>query len=179
LVLPVLDRSSERLRIGTAATDAVFEGEVARFLGDSQLVLVFIATAGGRVEQLASQLMADDEALPAMIVGAVGSERAEAAQSAVIEGVRTRIESVGLAPTLPYSPGYCGMELTEQSQLFELFHGQTAGVSLSPTCQMLPIKSVSGLVGLAPPETVGPERSPCERCQLENCHMRRVEASGT
>ena len=35
----------------------------------------------------------------------------EAAESAVIERLRERAHGEGLAPTLPYSPGYCGMAL--------------------------------------------------------------------
>ena len=184
LILPVSQRNPNRLgirstrgagpettRSGSAETE--FQGAIGRYLGVSRLIVVFIATAGPRIELLASQLMAAGEALPALIANAVGSERAAAAASAVTDRVREQTMASGLAPTLPYSPGYCGMALTEQKRLFDLFDGQTAGVTLSPECLMLPIKSLSGLVGLASQADAEAEVSPCERCGLESCNMRR------
>ena len=108
-----------------------------------------------------------------MIVNAVGAERAESAESAVIDRVSEQLRAIGFSSTLPYSPGYCGMALTEQTRLFGLFDGATAGVTLSPDCLMYPIKSVSGLIGLAPAGEVVDEGSPCQRCELHACNMRR------
>ncbi len=173
VVLPVLDRSGNRLKVSSASGDTEFRGAIGQFLGVSHLIVAFIATAGPQVERLASRLMADGDELPAMIVNAVGAERAEAAEAAVIDRVRRQTQAVGLAPTLPYSPGYCGMSLTEQTRLFGLFDGETAGVTLSPECLMTPVKSISGLVGLAPQAEVEAEGSPCDRCELHSCNMRR------
>jgi hypothetical protein len=173
VVLPVLEKSARRLRVLTVGGEVEFEGAIGQFLGGSQLLVAFIATAGPDVEALASRLMTAGDELPAMIVNAVGAERAEAAEAAVIERVRERIRPIGFAPTLPYSPGYCGMALTEQRKLFGLFAGATAGVVLTSDCLMRPLKSVSGLVGLAPAEQVEAEGSPCDRCELHNCNMRR------
>ena len=173
VVLPVLANGPRRLCVQTAGGEVEFEGAIGQFLGVSRLLVAFIATAGPDVEALASRLMADGDELPAMIVNAVGAERAEAAEAAVIERVREQVRPIGFAPTLPYSPGYCGMALTEQRKLFGLFDGATAGVDLTPECLMRPIKSVSGLVGLAPAEEVEADGSPCDRCELRNCNMRR------
>ena len=173
VVLPVLEKAGNRLKVRSASGETEFRGAIGRFLGASRLIMAFIATAGPKLERLASRLMADGEELPAMVVNSVGAERAEAAESAVIDRIRDQLHAVGFSPTLPYSPGYCGMALTEQTRLFGLFDGATAGVTLSPDCLMHPIKSVSGLVGLAPAEEVVNEGSPCDRCELHTCNMRR------
>lgn len=162
---------------GTVATEDAgeieFRGAIDQFLAASHLVAVFIATAGNQLEQLASQLMAHGETLPSLIVSAVATERAKAAMSATIDQLRARTQASGLVPTWPYSPGYCGMDLTQQRPLFDLFDGQTAGVTLTSECLMVPLKSVSGLVGLALPEHVQTHGSPCQRCGLVACTMRR------
>jgi hypothetical protein len=173
VVAPVLERSGNRLRVKSAGGEVEFQGAIGRFLGACELLIVFVATAGPGVEALASELMASHEELPAMIVNAVGAERAEAAESAVIRRVHNLVRAIGYAPTLPYSPGYCGMALTEQQKLFRMFDGTTAGVTLTDACLMRPIKSVSGLVGLAPAHVVEADGSPCDRCELRNCNMRR------
>jgi cobalamin-dependent methionine synthase I len=136
-------------------------------------VAAFIATAGPDVELLASELMRRGDPLAAMIVNAVGAERAEAAETTVIEQLCEQAQKYAFAPTLPYSPGYCGMALAEQRTLFRLFGDFDVGVTLTDRCLMQPLKSVSGLIGLGPTDRVREFGSPCDRCELYSCAMRR------
>lgn len=173
LILPVREKDGRRLRLQAADELVEFRGAIGEFLGVAEWIVVFVATAGSQITARAAELVAAGEDVPGMIVNAVGSERAEAAETAVIEQVRARAAPHGFLPTLPYSPGYCGMALTEQRTLFSLFGGTAAGVSLSLHCLMQPIKSVSGLIGLGPAAAVQADGSPCDRCELRNCNMRR------
>jgi len=173
IVLPVTQLRPRSLRLRTPAGDAEFHGAIGEFLGASECVAAFIATAGPEVERLASELMQRGDPLAAMIVNAVGAERAEAAEAMVIEQLREQAQKCAFAPTLPYSPGYCGMALTEQRTLFSLFGDYDVGVTLTDSCLMRPLKSVSGLIGLGPAERVRAFGSPCDRCELYNCAMRR------
>jgi len=72
-----------------------------------------------------------------------------------------------------YSPGYCGMDLGEQRNLFQLASAEAVGIVLGASLLMEPLKSISGIVGLGPKAEVGIHLSPCERCPLVGCHMRR------
>ncbi|MCA9261569.1 MAG: hypothetical protein KDA61_20270, partial [Planctomycetales bacterium] len=119
------------------------------------------------------QLRVAGEGLPALICDAIGAERAEAAEAAVLQELSPQMARLRLSCTLPYSPGYCGMALTEQRKLFGLFGDQSAGVSLSETCLMRPLKSISGLIGVASESLVVAHGSPCDRCELHQCAMRR------
>lgn len=172
-IFSIEDIGNRFLRLQTADGTTEFCGAIGEYLGMSRKIAAFIATAGPKIGELASRLLKSGDNLAAMIVSAVGSERAEAAEMAVIEQLRANSETTGLMPTLPYSPGYCGIALTEQVKLFDLFGGQTAGVRLTPECLMQPLKSVSGLIGLAFPEDVAQNTSPCDRCELHTCEMRR------
>ena len=173
VVLSVVDLDRHSLTLHTPSGATKFTGAIGEFLGPSQLVAAFVATAGGAVEQFASQLLSEGDDLAAMVANAVGAERAEAAETAVLEELRRSFGKSGLATTLPYSPGYCGMALTEQVKLFALFGGEAAGVTLTEQCLMRPLKSVSGLIGLGPADQVQSHGSPCDRCELYNCAMRR------
>ncbi len=173
IVLPVADKDHRRLRLETKRGIVEFQGAIGEFLGASLRVAAFIATAGPDVVQLADRLTRQEDSLAAMVVNAVGAERAEAAESAVIDQLRERAEPLGLAPTLPYSPGYCGMSLSEQHKLFSLFENENIGVTLSPECLMRPLKSISGLIGLGLADQVEQFGSPCDRCELHGCAMRR------
>ena len=173
VVLPVAEKDRRRLRLQTNGETVEFNGAIGEFLGASLSVAAFIATAGPDVVRLASELTGKRDDLAAMIVSAVGAERAEAAEAAVIDQLREQAEPAGFAPTLPYSPGYCGMSLTEQTKLFSLFDQANIGVTLTAECLMRPLKSVSGLIGLGLAEEVEQFGSPCDRCELHNCDMRR------
>ncbi len=172
-VFPIAEIGSRSLRLRTTRGTVEFRGAIGEFLAMAQQIVAFIATAGPQIELLASELMRAGDHLEAMIVSAVGSERAEAAEMAVIEQLRGQSDVTGLVPTLPYSPGYCGMALSEQTKLFELVGDRSVGVRLTEDCLMKPLKSVSGLVGLALPEDVEQHGSPCDRCELKHCEMRR------
>lgn len=171
-VLAVTRLEPHRLAVHADEGEVAFRGAIGEFLGAAEYVAPFIATAGPGVERLASELMSAGNALAAMIVNAVGAERAEAAEAAVIDQLRDAWNPRGFAPTLPYSPGYCGMALTEQPRLFSLL-GDNVGVTLTPDCLMQPLKSVSGLIGLGPAARVQGYGSPCDRCELYACSMRR------
>ena len=173
LVRPVTELARRRLCLRTASGVTEFNGAIGEFLGASQSVAAFIATAGPAVERRASELLQNSDSLSAMILSAVGAERAEAAEAAMIDQLREQASAFDLAPTLPYSPGYCGMKLTEQQKLFSLFDGENIGVTLTSDCLMQPIKSVSGLIGLGRAEDLAELGSVCERCEMENCNMRR------
>lgn len=173
LVLPVLEKHRSHLCVDSSHGPVEFTGAACRFLNAAEALIVFIATAGPAIDQLASRLISDGENLPGLIVSSVGAERAEAAEAAAIDHVKESVRPIGYATTLPYSPGYCGLPLTEQSKLFGLFDGETVGVELTESSLMQPIKSISGLVGLAPTETIAAQTSPCDRCELTTCNMRR------
>ncbi len=172
-ILPVTKINKRSLQIQLEQKKVSFKGAIGEFLGPSQFIAAFVATAGVGVENLASQLMKQGDDLAAMIVNAVGAERAEAAEAKVMEQLRAESEPAGLAPTLPYSPGYCGMNLTEQQTLFSLFEDEEIGVTLSSSCLMFPIKSVSGLIGLGASTDIVINGSPCDRCKMKTCAMRR------
>ncbi len=169
----VAEKTRARLDLLAEGRLVSFHGAIGEFLSAADYIAVFIATAGPRIEALASDLLRRGEDLAAMVVNAVGAERAEAAESAAMRELQAICEPVGYAPTLPYSPGYCGMKLTEQRTLFSLFSGVDVGVTLTDSCLMQPVKSISGLIGLGPAEDVISHGSPCDRCELYQCAMRR------
>jgi hypothetical protein len=172
-VFPVADSGRRWVRAETPRGPVEFRGAVGEFLGPAEWLAVFIATAGPDVERLAADLLHRGDRLAGLVVNAVGAERAEAAEAAVVHELTARARPAGLGLTLPYSPGYCGMALTEQRSVFAAVDGSAVGVTLTPDCLMVPLKSVSGLIGLGPAGLVAGHGSPCDRCELYHCAMRR------
>jgi hypothetical protein len=147
-------------------------GSVGKYLDHSDRAAVFVVTAGVEISHLAKAATADGDAFTAWVRDAAGSWAAEAAADALMLRIRRHLgEKQEL--TLRYSPGYCGMTIGNQQKLFRLVDAEAVGVTLMPSLLMHPLKSISGLVGLAPAEFVGRYLSPCDRCPRTGCHMRR------
>jgi len=164
----VSEQTSRSLGLGPAA----IAGIVADFLRHARSVAVFAVTAGEPISRLSEEAARKGEVLDAWVLDALGSWAAEAAADALMERIRTHASDLE-ALTLRYSPGYCGMDLAQQRLLFRLVPADAVGVTLLPSLLMRPLKSVSGVVGLGPKETVCRNLSPCDSCPQVGCHMRR------
>ena len=77
----------------------------------------------------------------------------------------------GLNITNRYSPGYCGWDVSEQQKLFFLLPENCCGIRLTDSSLMLPIKSVSGVIGVG--KTVRKTAYKCAVCDKEDCYLRR------
>ena len=75
---------------------------------------------------------------------------------------------------LRYSPGYCGWHMTGQRKLFEFVQPDRIGVSLTPSCLMQPLKSVSGVMIAGPREihNFEPSYPCCAECETHGCRAR-------
>ncbi len=147
-------------------------GEIAEFMAHADRVAAFVVTVGERISRDATKARQGGDAFAALVTDAVGSWAAEAAADALMKKIECHLGPTE-ALTLRYSPGYCGMEISEQAKLFRLVRADSAGVRLLPSMVMQPLKSISGLVGMGPEKEIIRYRSVCDRCPQVGCHMRR------
>ena len=124
---------------------------ILRQLSSSEAYALFICTSGVEYEAYQQQLKAQGDMLRVFIADALGR--------------------LGWKHTNRYSPGYCGWHVSEQQLLFPLFEGHTCGVRLTDSSLMLPIKSVSGIIGIG--EKVRKLDYTCGLCDFEKCYKRR------
>jgi Vitamin B12 dependent methionine synthase, activation domain len=147
-------------------------GNIGEFFRGANRIAVFMVTAGNEITRQAGKRTEAGDALAGRVLDLVGSwaaERAAQALMAHLAGHLGPAESF----TLRYSPGFCGMELSQQRQLFRLAHADAIGITLLPSLFMHPLKSMSGLIGLGPRAAVGTHLSPCEPCPLLDCYLRQ------
>lgn len=147
-------------------------GEIGAFMAQADRIAAFVVTVGKNVSIRATSARMGGDAFAALVFDAVGSWAVEAATDALMDRIERHLRPAE-ALTLRYSPGYCGMEISEQQKLFRLLKAQSVGVSLLPSMMMQPLKSISGLVGLGPAEAIIRYRSVCDKCPQVGCHMRR------
>ncbi|WP_294589433.1 vitamin B12 dependent-methionine synthase activation domain-containing protein [uncultured Bacteroides sp.] len=128
---------------------------------------VFTATIGEEFDNFSRQLKAEDDILRVFIADALGSVLAEATVTLLMKQLEVMADKEGMHISNNYSPGYCDWFLAEQKQLFSFFPEGSTGITLTDSCLMLPVKSVSGIVALG--KDVKRREYGCNICKMVNC----------
>ncbi len=143
---------------------------------------LFAATLGAPITARIRELFARRELAQAAMLDAVASAGADyLADLAGRRYLQERGEETG-APewqVVPYSPGYCGWDVTGQRALFAYLHPERIGIVLNPSCLMEPLKSVSGVLvaGPAPIHVFRPAFPFCAGCRDKPCLERMRHGS--
>lgn len=142
-------------------------------LKGSEALCYFVATAGCEFEEYQQRLMKQGDMVLVYLANEIGSMIAEKTADRMEELLEAQLTPKGLSRTNRFSPGYCGWHVKEQPLLFELFPLEPCGIHLTDSCLMLPIKSVSGVIGIG--RNVKRLEYSCGICKLESCYKRRIK----
>lgn len=148
---------------------------IRREIRNSSRIAFFICTAGEMISTRSKKLLAGDDPVLGYVYDVAGSFIAEAAGDRMQGMLAGELEASGEKMTNRYSPGYCQWPVSGQQALFSLFEGKTCGVMLTPSSLMLPVKSISGLIGIGP--GVKYREYQCELCKMKNCTYRQLRTA--
>ena len=144
---------------------------IERQLKGAEAYALFICTAGIEYEEYQKRLKEEGDMVRVFIADALGSVVAEKTADCMEKVLQESIDKLGWHHTNRFSPGYCGWHVSQQQLLFPLFKGETCGVCLTESSLMLPIKSVSGIIGLG--KNVKHLDYTCGLCDFEQCYKRK------
>jgi hypothetical protein len=148
--------------------------ELATQCAGADELVVTVTTIGPKVEALVQSLFADKRPLEAVIMDAVGSA-ASAAASRFISGVIFEMAANhGMKAGRILRPGAHYWDIIGQRVLFAMMPAEKIGVTLTPSCLILPRKSSSGVIpiGRALVQEHQPAESTCRRCPNLKCIAR-------
>ena len=146
---------------------------ILRQLQGSEAYAFFICTSGVEFETYQQRLMKEGDMVRVFIADALGSVIAEKTADLMEQYLQESIDKLGWRHTNRFSPGYCGWHVSQQQLLFPLFEGHTCGVRLTDSSLMVPIKSVSGIIGLG--KEVRRLDYTCGLCDFKQCYKRRLK----
>ena len=147
---------------------------ILRQLRGSEAFALFICTSGLEFETYQHRLKEQGDMVRVFIADALGSVIAEKCADQMEKALQESIDKLGWKHTNRFSPGYCGGHVSQQQLLFPLFQGHTCGVKLTDSSLMIPIKSVSGIIGLG--EKVRKLEYTCGLCDFKQCYKRKKKA---
>ena len=147
---------------------------ILRQLRGSEAFALFICTSGLEFETYQHRLKEQGDMVRVFIADALGSVIAEKCADQMEKALQESIDKLGWKHTNRFSPGYCGWHVSQQQLLFPLFQGHTCGVKLTDSSLMIPIKSVSGIIGLG--KKVRKLEYTCGLCDFKQCYKRKKKA---
>lgn len=145
-------------------------------LREAETFIIFLFTAGIQYEIRSRDRMLHDDQIKGYVIDILGSIVVELAVDRMRQDLENQLAAASLKMTNPYSPGYCGWPVSDQSKLFSFFPDGFAGITLSESSLMIPIKSVSGIIGAGGKAKKRAYR--CEICDLTTCIYRNMHKPG-
>lgn len=146
---------------------------ITKQLRNSSTLALTVATAGPGMEQWSNRLMAEGDLLRGFIVDAIASDLVGIASEWLERKIAGAVKARGWSLTNGYSPGYCDWPVSDQHNLFSLLPHGFCGVTLTESALMVPVKSLSGVIGLGAGAKKGAYQ--CSICELKDCYRRREE----
>ncbi len=136
---------------------------------DKKRMAFCICTIGEGLEEKVAELFSADRLLDAVALDTAGSVAADATAGSIDRVIAERVSRDGLKTSRRASPGYGPWDVSEQRAVFELLPAEKIGVKLSPSCMMIPRKSVSFAVHVARKPSRLRSSDSCGRCDYKDC----------
>jgi hypothetical protein len=146
--------------------------QVQGYMHGASYLALFACTAGPLFSRLSEQYNKNGAYLEAFIIDAIGSLTVENAVNKIQAQLEIFANENGMKISNRYSPGYCNWHLSGQKALFEYMEKIPVNVTLTESCLMLPIKSVSGIIGIG--STIKKREYACRICKNKDCIYRKL-----
>jgi cobalamin-dependent methionine synthase I len=127
------------------------------------------------METWAKNLSNEGDGALSYLVDTVASVTEEQAVDVLHDHIEKQMKIQGLKTTNRYSPGYCDWSVSEQHLLFSFFPVNFCGITLTESALMVPIKSVSGIIGVG--TSVKRVDYTCDTCGMKDCTYRAIRVA--
>jgi hypothetical protein len=144
-------------------------------LRKSEKAALFVCTIGKAMETWSKKLAAEGDVTRSYLVDTVASVTEEETTDVLHDHIEKQMQMQGLKITNRYSPGYCDWSVSEQHLLFSFFPPDFCGITLTESALMVPIKSVSGIIGIG--KAVKRVDYTCDTCGVKDCTYRAIRVA--
>lgn len=168
--LNIIDKNRDRVAL---ENNVVLEGEyISNKLKDCECVVVTAATAGESIDGIIKSSFESGDYLRGMIVDAIGSAAVEYINKIYWGRLAREAELQQFGMTSRLSPGTGGWDIDAQRKIFSCVDGTLAGISLTDSFLMVPMKSTSTMYGLGKGIGIARPEHICSECNMKNCAYR-------
>lgn len=143
----------------------------------AQILAACICSLGAPLDDLIHQKTMQKDVYTAAFVDAVGTAMLENLAEKSMDLLEDTANGLSLFAGCRFGPGYRGLAMEAQVELFRLIDASAVGVHLNESLVMRPLKSLSFFVIFSKiPREQGKDYK-CSRCHLAKCRYRAVDFS--
>lgn len=150
---------------------------IIRHLVNAVEVAILAVSIGPDLEEAAASHFAGGEYTTGLLLDAAGTTAVETTTDTVNNLIASQASRRGLTALTRFSPGYGDWDITDQPHILALAGGNQINITVTPSCMLLPRKSVTAIVGLQPSRISAPVKvcraESCKACSLPNCSVRK------
>jgi len=147
---------------------------ISSLISGSREIAATVCTIGNRLEMRVKRYIDSNEPLSAFIMDGIGSAAVDMLSEEACNLIASVASSRGYMAGSPISPGMQGLPITGQKYMFDLIPAGEIGVSLTDSGTMIPLKSVSMIMGLGPEMKRWKRAAVCASCHLRNTCSHRL-----
>jgi len=144
--------------------------QICEYMKGAEKLALFVCTAGEGFTTRSHEYNKEGEYLKGFITDTMGSWVVERAMDLIQEKLKNTFRELEMHITNRYSPGYCNWPVSDQQSLFSLLPEQPCNIRLTGSSLMIPIKSVSGIIGIG--KKVKKRGYACDICNNKKCIYR-------
>lgn len=145
---------------------------ITKALEKADFYVLMLSTVGSELDEWIEQKRTGGDVMEAYVADAIGSSLAEEIVAYGQKSVEELLKKWNLKLSNAYSPGYCDWNVSEQKLFFSMLPQNFCNVELTDSCLMLPIKSVSSLLGAG--SGIEKKAYGCAICKNKNCYKRKL-----
>jgi len=163
---PIQEFKHNRLVLANGAK--ISGGPVTAVLGGATEFVAAVCTVGDAISKVITEQQQDGQRMRAMFLDNLGTWAVGMLRMQVFSQLEFAAKEQGLHVSTSLSPGESEWPISEQSVLFSILDTQQIRVRLTQTMLMVPVKSVSLIMGTGP-EPLGSEGgSHCDFCTIRD-----------
>lgn len=153
-------------------------GPVTTVVGGAENLIVGVCTVGAPVSQQADVYSKAGDLFRGMVLSDLASYAVDALRQELCRLWEEEAAARGQRASAPLSPGESVWSVRDQATIFSLVDASQIGVTLTPSMVMVPIKSLSLIMGTGARPMGVEGASNCDFCTIaDRCDYRRLRAA--
>lgn len=142
-------------------------GPVVQVVGGASRLVVAVCTVGPAVDRLIDQAQKQRQLFRMMLLHELGAWAVDMVRQEWCRLLEEELQARGLRVSAPLSPGESAWSVKDQAVIFSLLDTARIGVSLSESMIMLPVKSLSLVMGTGAGPLGVEGASNCDFCSIK------------
>jgi cobalamin-dependent methionine synthase I len=146
-------------------------------LRGAEELIVAVCTIGPTVDEHVRDYQSQKDHFKAMMLDEVASWAVDQVRQGLYQDLEAELQAKGWRASTMLSPGESAWSVDDQRVIFEILNTSSIGVSLTDSCMMIPLKSLSMIMGIGN-QPMGVEGlTNCDFCSMQDkCRYYQVRA---